>query len=170
MLVAAAILSGAHHAGKRTSNWFDYCLTALAFSVGCYYGTISVIEAITSSYSYPRLLPMSLAFVGFGLWDLVTYFRPIDSFRVAAITHGCRLFAAWWMLIVGMLIRQGQHVAAGEGGSANTSSAPSFLFCFLSFCCTGIGKSHHCEPHDGTASVAEEVLLDSGRGKKPVTR
>ena len=121
----------AQRAGSRSSNWLDYFLTAIALTIGSYYGTISVIQAVTSESVYPRLLPISIVFVGLGLWDLVTYFRPISSFRVAALTHGSRLFVAWWMLIVGVLIRQRQHVAANDGGVSEYTVNSLLLVVFL---------------------------------------
>lgn len=116
----------AARAGRRSSNWFDYLLTAIALTVSAYYWGIAVYYAIVSP-GFPRLLPLSTAMVGFGLWDLVTYFRPVTSFRVAALTHGSRMYIAWWMLMIGVLIRQGGLSMRANGGRAGYEITAAIL-------------------------------------------
>jgi hypothetical protein len=103
------------HAVRRLGpgSLLDYALTALALGIGGYYGVVAAVQMIVSSDNYPRLVPMSLALLGFAVFDLVTYVRPIRSFTTAALTHGVRLYMAWWMLLVGMLIRRKEEVTAG---------------------------------------------------------
>jgi hypothetical protein len=91
----------------------DYALTAVALGIGGYYGAIAAVWAV-SSYGYPRLVVMSVALLGFGLFDLGTYLRPIRSFRTAALTHGVRLYMAWLMLLVGVAIRYTENAAPGS--------------------------------------------------------
>jgi hypothetical protein len=152
----------ARHADARFSagNLFDYALTALALGMDGYYGAIAGIQAIVSSYGYPRLVPRSLALLGFGVWDLVTYVHPIRSFETAALTHGIRLYMAWWMLIVEILIRHTQDVATGSshaGEFAVTGAILAVLVGLIVYWERQLSGGRSTAPCSGGPKAADEA-------------
>ncbi len=48
---------------------------------------------------------MSIAMLAFAIVDVASYRRPRRTFRSAYLEHGSRMYFAWWMLLMGPIIR-----------------------------------------------------------------
>lgn len=92
-------------AGTLSRGPIDYGLTAVALLLGGVGTVLGLVSAAEPPLDYPRLLPMSLAMLVFGLLDLRSYRRPATEFRSAYVAHGSRLYFGWWMLLVAPLLR-----------------------------------------------------------------
>ena len=120
---------------ELSAGVIDYALTAIAFGFGGYYGFISVYQAIDSSYAYLRLLPMSVALFTFAVWDVLTYLRPTQRWNVSYFSHRLRMYMAWWMLLVGLLIRQSSDYISERQNIAGEYGTKVLVFLVLGALC-----------------------------------
>lgn len=91
--------------GTLSRGPIDYGLTAVALVLGGVGTGLALVTALDPPFDYPRLLPMSLAMLVFGLLDLRSYRHPATDFRTAYLAHGSRMYFGWWMLLMGPVLR-----------------------------------------------------------------
>lgn len=91
--------------GPMTHGICDYALSAVALALGGAGTLIALLHLVKGPLDWPRLVPMSAAMVVFAIGDIVSYARPPTTFRAAYLAHGSRMYFAWWMLLMGPLLR-----------------------------------------------------------------
>lgn len=115
---ALRIWSRWHNGPPMTRGPVDFGLTAVALALGGAGAVIAVLRLVNGPMDWPRLVPMSAALLVFGILDIKGYVRPSGHFEDAYLAHGSRLYFAWWMLLMGPLLRS--HF---WGGASSLSSS-----------------------------------------------
>ena len=83
----------------------DYVVTATGLALGGVGTALSLVQALDPPLDWPRLGPMSVAMLAFAAIDLRSYRHPEVTFRTAYFAHGTRMYLAWWMLVMGPILR-----------------------------------------------------------------